>query len=271
MFETLSRSFGLVKKSFEVLLNDKKLLLFPAISSIVLIGVLISFIGPALLADSDIVLYGLFALFYFASYAIIIFFNSSLIYAAGKKMDGKPVTLGESISFSLSRLGSILSWAAIAATVGMILSILRGQAEDGKGIGMVIAKIVISLIGLAWSLATYFVVPVLVFENVGPFEAIKRSVAIIRKTWGESIVGGISMSVVFLLFYLFGGVLAAGLFIFGGLIPALIIALPYFMLVFLAQGAIEGIFVAALYRYATTGQSAIFAKEDLDAAFRKKT
>ena len=161
MFETLSRSFGLVKKSFEVLMEDKKLLLFPAISSIVLIAVLISFIGPALLVDSDIVSYGLFALFYFASYATIIFFNSSLIYAASKKMDGQPVTLGESISFSMSRLVNILSWAAIAATVGMILGILRGQADEGKGIGAVIAKIVIGLIGLAWSLATYFVVPVL--------------------------------------------------------------------------------------------------------------
>ena len=79
------------------------------------------------------------------------------------------------------------------------------------------------------------------------------------------------MSVVFMLFYFLGGALAMGLFILGGLIPALIMAVPYFLVVFLAQGAIEGIFVAALYRYATTGQSAIFAQEDLEAAFRKKS
>jgi len=271
MFETFKRSYGLVKKSFGVLLSDKKLLLFPAISSIVLIGLIISFIVPAIfVAESDILFYGLLALFYLASYFTVIFFNSSLIYAASSKMEGKQVGFGESISFSLSKIGNIFAWAVIAATVGMVLSILKGKAEEGKNVGAVVARFVIGLIGLAWSLATYFVVPVLVFEGVGPIAAIKKSVSLIKKTWGESIVGGIGVSVVFFVFYLLGVALAFGLALIGGLAAVIIIAAPYFLLVFLAQEAIQGIFIAALYRYANTGQSVVFAQEELEAAFRRK-
>ena len=271
MFETLKRSFGLVKKSFGVLLDDKKLLLFPAISSILMIALVISFILPIFVfAESDILFYMLVAIFYLAAYFIIIFFNSALIYAASSKMEGKEVSVGESVSFSMSRVGNIFAWALIAATVGMILSILRDKAESGQGPGMLVARFVIGIVGLVWSLATYFVVPILVFENVGPIDAIKKSVSLIKKTWGESVIGGIGISGVFFLFYLVGFGLAIVLFVLGGILPVLVIALPVLLIIFLAQEAIQGIFVAALYKYATTGQSAIFAQEELEAAFRKK-
>ena len=271
MFETLSRSADIVKKSFQVLLSEKKLLLFPAISGLALIALIISFIFPIIfISESEDLSTALTLLFYFLAYFLIIFFNSALIHAASNKIDGKNVAIGESISFALSKIVNIIIWSAIAATVGVILSILRGNADKQRGVGAIVGAIVISIIGMAWSFATFFVVPVIIFENLSPFAAIKKSIELIKKSWGESIAGGFGISAVFFILYLLGIGLGVLLFLSKagfGLTLGLII--PYFILVFLAQNTLDGIFVAALYKFATTGKTTIFSNEELQGAFKK--
>ena len=122
MFENFTKSFVIVKKSFDVLMSEKKLLFFPLISGIFLIALLLSFIAPIFVFNSDAPLILFSAIFYFLSYFVIIFFNTSLVHAVNNKIEGKPVSLMESISFSFTRILNIIGWAAIAATVGMILS-----------------------------------------------------------------------------------------------------------------------------------------------------
>ena len=269
MFEMLGRSVDIVKRSAQVLWSEKKLLLFPMVSSIFLIGLLVSFLLPAFaLADSDVPLFLLIAMFYFFSYFIIIFFNSALIHAAHAKMEGQVVSLKESLSFAGSKILPITGWVAIAATVGIILSVLRGSARKQRGIGGLAAGLVVGLIGMAWSLATFFVIPVMVFEGHGPISAIKRSVELIKKSWGESVVGGAGISMVFFILYLLGGGLLILSLLAGVLVPALLLLIPYFLVLFLAQGALQGIFVTAVYKYATTGKTTIFDPQQLQEAFR---
>ena len=130
-------------------------------------------------------------LFYLVQYTVIFFANSALVGAAMIRLRGGDPTLAMVSGLRFSRFGAIFGYALIAATVGIIL-----QALSKRG---TLANIVRSLVGMAWNLATYLVVPVLVVENVGPIEAIKRSANLLRRTWGEQVVGGAGMGLVFFL------------------------------------------------------------------------
>jgi hypothetical protein len=159
----------------------------------------------------------------------------------------------------------------IAATVGMIL---RAISERSSTLG----KIVVSLMVLAWNLATYLVVPVLVVENVGPIEAVKRSSGYLKKTWGEQIAGHLGMGAVFGLLG-FGTVLAGAVLIVGAAATesaALIIAVALLVVlalvaIALISSALSGIYAAAVYRYAAEGDTrTFFSPEMVRAAFRRK-
>lgn len=273
MFESITRSLELMKRSFSILMDDKKLLLFPLISTIALILVIISFIVPAIFVQnsSGLLFYMLIFGFYLVSYFVIIFFNSALVYAASQKIDRRDVSFMQALGYCLTKLPGIIVWSGISATVGLVLNMLSRAAGSQRGIGGILSSLVVGLIGAAWSFATYFVVPVLVFEDVSPFSAIGRSVDLLKKTWGEKIVGGLGMGIAFFLLYLIGiGMIVLGFIVPGvGLVLAAIGVL-FMVAVFLVQSTLQGIFTAALYKYATTGQVALFDKDHLDEAFKSK-
>jgi hypothetical protein len=266
MFESISRSIEILKKSFGVLMGEKKLLVFPLISGLALIAIFISFLLPAFAFNNDAILIAALFAFYLAAYFIVIFFNSALVHAVSQKIEGKEVSITGSISFTFSKIFSILGWAIIAATVGLILSMLRSQAQKNGGIGAIVASIAISIVGMAWSLATFFVVPIIVFEGAGPISAIRRSIDLIKKSWGEQMIGSIGIGGFFLILYLIGiGAILLSIFV---LPQIMIVTIPlvvvYFAVLFILQGALEGIFVTELYRYSTTGQAVVF-KDEIEA------
>jgi hypothetical protein len=271
MFETFGRSWEIVKKCFGVLMSDKKLLAFPLISSIALLLVTASFILPFAVFEwfaGPLVYVALFA-FYLASYFVIIFFNSALVHASMNRIDNKPVSLTESLGFASSKLPSIFLWSLVSATVGLILNSIERAANRQGGLGGIALSIVVGIIGFAWSLGTYFVIPIMIFENQGPFSAIKRSIDLLKKTWGEKFIAGAGIGLFFFLLYLLGiGLLLLGIFTPLGLF-AIGPAVVYLVLVFLAQSTLQGIFLAALYKYATSGQAALFEQHELEGAFRK--
>jgi hypothetical protein len=178
MFERLSRSWELVKASASVLRQDKELLLFPLISLGALTVVLAAFALPAIgLGALDrlsqgagdrisAATYVVAFLFYFCQYFVIFFFNAALVGAAMMRMDGDNPTFGDGMRIATSKIGVIAGYAAIAATVGMVLRIIQER------VGF-IGRIIVGLLGVGWSIATYLVVPVLVARDVGPIEAVK--------------------------------------------------------------------------------------------------
>jgi hypothetical protein len=160
------------------------------------------------------------------------------------------MTIGEGISAAIRHLGTILIWAVIAATVGLILKMI----EDRAGF---LGQVAAAIIGGAWSLVTMFVVPVFVFEDKGVFSAVKESWAIIKKTWGESIVGNISIFLVFAAIGLAGFLIVIGA-LFSGIGTLFLGALAFFIILIavlaIVASAMQGIFVVALYTYAKTGE-----------------
>ena len=277
--ERLRRSWQLVKSSWGVLRADKELLLYPVASGITLfiamvpVGLVWMGSGGFDRLDGDGV--GLLDLvflyvFYFVISTVGVFFNSALIAAANIRLDGGDPTLADGFRIAVSHLPAIVGWAAIAATVGLLLQVLR---ERGGAVGAVV-----SLIGnMAWGLVTFLVVPILVVEGVGPVEAIKRSAGLLRKTWGEQIVGNFSIGLVtgllFIAVMLGGGAISFLLLSVSDVVGVLafVVLILVLVIVGLIGSTLSGILNIALYRYASGKDAdAFFPQETLAGAFRQK-
>ncbi len=259
--ERISYTFDMMRSSWEVLKAEKQLVLFPLISGVCCLLVLLSFglplwangfPSPAQLHQRPLLYYGLLFLFYFLNYFIVIFFNSALVACAVLRMRGGKPTLATGINAALARLPQIIGWALVAATVGLILRALENAARKR---GNLIGQIVASVIGMAWSVVTFLVVPILVVEKKGPFAALTESVALLKKTWGEQLVGNFSFGVVFFLLALAGVVpLLLGISIVHSAMAlgVLLIGVGAIYLIGLAvvQSTLQTIFQAAVYLYA---------------------
>jgi len=274
MFERISRSIELVKTSWGILMEDKKLLVFPILSGIVTLIVIATFILPLIfskgalsLATNSVTGIIFLFLFYLVSYFVVIFFNVGLISCVNAKLHGSSMTIGEGLSAAGRHLGSILAWAIIAATVGLILRLI----EDRAGF---LGQIAAGLVGGIWSLVTLFVVPVLVFEEKGVFDAMKGSLGLFKKTWGESVVGSLSIGFVFFAIGIVGFLLVlATMMLHNTLVFFAAVALFIVLVAILAilASAMQGIFVVALYTYAKTGQvPTAFNRELVEGAFTPK-
>ena len=281
MFERFSRSWNLVKASASVLKQDKELLVFPLLSSAALVVVTLAFIVPVIglgtldaiksEAQMEVAGYVIAFFFYFSQYFVIFFFNSALVGAAMIRLEGGDPTVRDGLRIAGSKFGVILAYAAIAATVGMILRIIQER------VGF-IGKIIVALIGVGWNLATYLVVPVLVHEQVGPIQAIKESASLFKKTWGESVIGqaglGLAFSLIFFAVVLVGAGLiglAAMTKSIGLVITMVVVTVLAVAITALVQAALAGIYAAALYRYATTGEGSVgFEAQTMKLAFAPK-
>lgn len=271
----LSNSWALVKASANVLKLDKELMVFPLLSGIAAVLVTASFFLPVfalggfeVLADADgsYLGYAVGFAYYLVLYSVIFFFNSALVGAALIRLDGGDPTVSDGLAIASKRMGAILGYAAIAATVGMLL---RAVSERSGALG----RIAVGLVGMAWSLATYLAVPILVTRDVGPIDAVKESAALFKKTWGEQVAGnfgiGWAMVGMNLSWVLVSVLLVAGAAQIspGAAAIALGIALLGFVFLALLGSALKGVYTAALYRYASTGETGFFHDDMVSRAF----
>ena len=277
MFRRLSNSWELTKASAHVLSQDKELMVFPAVSAVMLILVTAGFLAPmVLLADKGKDVEGPLGLivtfaFYVVSYFVIFFCNSALVGAALIRLRGGDPTVADGFRIAMGKVGVILAYSVVAATVGMVLRAIQQRAG-------ILGRIVSGLFGMAWTLATFLVVPVLVNENIGPIDAVKRSTELLKKTWGEQVVGNFGVSAVISLAVFGLMIIFVPLVVLAASTerPPLIIAtVGGFVVALLALALVgatlSGIYTAALYRYASEGQMGEgFAPEMVKDAFRPK-
>lgn len=279
-----SRSWNITKSTFRIIKNDKKMLLFPLLASICSVAIFLAFVIPFVLADffvegaaNEAIGYTLLFLFYLAIVFIGTFANVGVVYIAAQSFAGKKATFGKAFGFALKRIHQIFMWSIVAAVVGVLLAMLDRVARNQKG-GMGVALLITrSLVGMAWSIATIFVVPVLVYEGTGPFTAIKRSVQTLKKTWGESLVRYIGLGLAQTVFNIIGivvGVLLiiASAFIFLPLAVVMIIVLIcYLIIINYIFSVANAVFNTALYVYAKTGKvPQAYAGQGLETTFRPK-
>lgn len=269
-------------------MQNKHLLIFPLISTIAMIVVTILFFipisatgivgalagentttGNAAYIVSGITLF----LYYIAANFVVIFSNTALVGAALKLVRGEQATVQDGINIAMSRLGTIFVYAVISATVGMLARSIRDSGRRSNNIIVaIIAAILGGLLQGAWNVIVFFAIPVLAHENVGPIEAMKRSFDLFKQTWGEGFVGSTVIGGVSCLIYLavivIGGLLIVGA-ISTGSVALIVIAIALVVLAFvvlgLISGAVNGIFQASLFNYATTGEAGAFIDTQLAA------
>ena len=283
MFERISRSWTLVKASAAVLQQNRKLLLFPLISAVAMFAVLLSFALPVLglmftgngtrtnSETGSTTLYVVAFLFYLSQYFVIFFFNAALVAAAMAQLNGDTPSVRDSLKVAASKWTAILGYAAIAATIGMVLRAIQER------VGF-LGRIVAGLLGAGWTIATYLVVPVLVARDVGPVDAVKESALILKRTWGENLAGQAGIGAVFGVLQFLLIILGAGL-----MFMAIGVSNPFLMVLcavliggaillsLLVHGALSGIYAAALYRYATqNGNTQGFDSDAMRLAFVTK-
>jgi hypothetical protein len=274
MFDRFANSWQLVKYSAAVLKQDRELLVFPLISSIAACLVALSFI-PLFIAtpgseENTTNMVVLFT-FYLTEYFVIFFFNSALVGAAMIRMDGGNPGVMDGLRIAGSKIGTIFGYALISATVGLFLRAI-GQRFGIAG------RLVAGVSGIAWTIASFLAVPILVSRNIGPLDAIRESASLLKRTWGENLIAAASIGLVFKLVYFAVILLMVSLATtaFSAqqtelAIGIAVVGVISMILLGLFQAALQGVFSAALYRYATDGDEGDgLSSEVLNNAFAPK-
>ena len=270
MFETIGHTFELMKMSWRVLMLDRELIFFPIMSVIGLV-VLAAVIFAGGLAGGAFGLaqeggegsagdLALALLLAFGSSFIVIFFNAALVAAALERLRGGDPNVASGLKAASAHIPQILAWALITTVVTLILRALRERA----GIAGMIAS---AIGGIAWSLATFFVIPLLVAEGIGPFEAIRRSSSLLRETWGRQIASTFGFGIVTFVAIIVAAIPALLLALVHPLL-GLAIGIPLVGLAWASVTAMEGIFKAALYDFAIGKDPHGFDRATLQSAYR---
>jgi hypothetical protein len=272
-FDRLSNGWKISMNSFKVLKANRQLIIFPILSGLSLLFIMGSFVVATLAAfDWDVdnigetgtfVNYLILFVYYVVNYFIIVFFNMALIHCTSLYFKGEEVTIKKGINFSISRIGSIFAWAVFAACVGAILRLIQ---ENFGTIG----KIVTGLVGIAWSITTFFVVPVIAYENLGPVGAFKRSAQLMKQKWGEGIGAGFSFGLIQLI-----GVAVAALagYLVGITIhpfAGIAVAVLAILLLSTIVSAAQTIFISSVYHNVTGDPVEHYNQQFIDNLFEFK-
>jgi len=270
-----SRSWQLFKASWRVLRSRKELAVFPLLSGIAVLVVAVIFLTSAVFTidfeaegnGARVGTYILLAVFYIVTAYVTTFFNAALISQAHIALKGGDPSVAGGMRTAGSLAGKLVPWALLSATVSMILRVI----EERLGF---VGRIIAGLIGMAWNLITFLVLPVIVIEGAGTKAALTRSKDMFRNTWGENVLGNAGIGLFG--FLLFLPAIAIGVLggVAGGAVAwvCLGIALVWVLIASVVTSALSGIYQTALYHYAaerTVPQE--FAGVDLGDAFRQKS
>lgn len=273
-FTRLSNGWQLANLSFATINKNRSLLLFPLFSAISLVLVLATFFGGTFFLVGDEITalldneqygnllgYGLIFLYYLINFFVIVFFNAALIHCAIKVLDGEETSVSDGMSFAFSRIEKILAWSLLSATVGTLLQVLQDMGKIGE--------FVAALLGIAWSIMTFFVVPILVYEDKGVLESVRLSGRLMKQKWGESLAANVSfglfhflgIAVAFVLFWLLSSL---------NMIVAIVVGVAVVLFASTVITAARTIFVAAVYNHVSGKPAGDFDGEMLDSVFIKK-
>jgi hypothetical protein len=267
-------SIALAKSSWQVLRDDKHLTVLPLLSLLSTLVLAVAVLLPIGLIARDgsgnynaskplvwvLGFLGAVALTY-----IVVFFNAALVFAANSRFQGEPVSVSDAIHAAGARSHVLLPWAIVSATVSVVL---RAVEQRGGIIGAIVGR----LAGVAWSVVTFLVLPVLVFEGLGPIAAVKRSGELFKHTWGENLMTNAGIGIVGFIGIVVGVIPLVLFLAVGG--PIAVVGIALFVLwcvaVFLVTSTLTGIFQVALYRFATGVPVPGFEPGQLEGSFRTR-
>ena len=266
------RTWGLAKSSMTVIRLDRELLVLPVLNAVaaVVFGLVLWIIASGLGADfsgnSDSDGGGMIALAVLGLLGLNVintFFKGALVSGAHERFTGGDPTIGASLSGAAGRLHRLLPWALMATTVGIIMSIIERQGGQ-------LGRIARGLIDMAWGVITFLIIPVVMFDDLGPIKGLKRSGQLLRTSWGENLTAQVGFGLLTIVMAI-PGIILVVLGGSSGLWPLLIIGVLAVMFAMVVAAALNGIFQTALYLYVTTGSTPTgFGEEQLSSSFNEK-
>jgi hypothetical protein len=274
--QRIRTSWELGKISWSVLKSDRSLAWFPvmsAIAALVIIGVFGGLVAATGIDDTGReeslkgIGYVFIGIAYLALAFVSTYFLACLLHGANERLQGRDATVGGSIAAANAKLHRILPWALVQGTVSIIIAII----EERFGI---VGQIIARLIGAAWAIVTFLTVPIIMLEDLGPIQALKRSGTLLKQTWGENIVAQAGFGLLALVAMLPGLALIGIGVATGSLAVAIalgIVGVVWVAIVSVVISAMTGIYRTALYRYTVDGTApAAFAGADLGNAYAPK-
>lgn len=265
--ERIKNSWELAKVSWSVLRSDKALTIFPFLSA--LAGLLVVGIVAGVIAATGInsgsngslkaIGYVFIVVGYIAMAFVTTYFLAALVHAANEALEGRRADLADCFAAANQRLDRILPWAIVQASVSMVIQALESQRFIGQ--------LVAALIGTAWAVLTFLTVPIIMLEDLGPINALKRSGHLTRGTWGENLSAQFGFGL-FGLVAMLPGILVIAIGASSGstvgIVVAAAIGVAWIVVVSLVVSALTGIYRTALYRFAVDGTAPpAFADADL--------
>jgi hypothetical protein len=272
--QRIKNSWELGKISWSVLKSDRTLAWFPVLSfiaSAIVFGVFAGLIAATSIDDTKDTLEPMGYVLVFAAYIALFFvttyFLGALVHAANQRLNGNDSKFGEAIGAANAKIHRILPWALMSATVSVVLQAI----EERLGwFGVLISR----LLGAAWNVVTFLTVPVIMLEDLGPINALKRSGHLLKQTWGENLSAQAGFSILG-----FFAVLPGALFVYlaastdnlGITIALGAIGVAWLIAVVMVLSAMSGIYRTALYRFAVDGKAPpAFADADLGDSFGER-
>ena len=270
-FGNISNTIHLMKSCVNVLKKDKELVFFPimaAIFVIVLLGIIYS-TGGITFSDNPEEQGSIIplAILIFGANFIIVFFNSALISAALERLRGGDPNISSGLSHAFKHVHHIFLWSIIVTIMALIFAAIRSSGRNRGMMGQIMTELFASFLQAGWAMMTFFVVPIIVSENLGPISAIKRSSGLFKQTWGNQVAANFGFGIFQILALLASGAigwifgLASPTFgmIVGGLCASISVSIIY---------TLEGIYKAALYEFAMGEKPLEFEQQDLRTAYR---
>ena len=278
-FGSISNTIDLMKSCIRVLKKDKELILFPilaAICVILFVWIIFTFVGldmSALTAEDnqseEMPVIPLLILLFGANF-IVVFFNSALVSAALDRLRGGNPNIRSGLSHATKHIHHIFIWSIIVTIMALIFAAIRASARNRGAVGQIMTSIFASLLQAGWAMMTFFVVPIIVSENLSPFAAIKRSSGLFKQTWGNQVTANFGFGIFQILALLasaalgwFFGLMSANL----GMIVGVLCATTSISIIY----TLEGIYKAALYEFAMGEKPLEFEQQDLRTAYRVST
>jgi hypothetical protein len=267
----LARAWDLTSQSFGLLRHNRRLIWLPAISGSIVLALCAAFLGGFWMTGHDPshyedwrVLVADVAL-YVTSYTVTFFFQAALVAGALEAMAGGSPTFGSALRAASRQWRSLLVWGLVAGTVGASLRAIQERSE-------LAGRLVAGAIGIGWSLATYFMVPVLVMESEPIPRSLRRSAELFRKTWGETLAGGARVGMLTFVAIVVIVVVSVGIGLLVHPFAGYAVGLPLLASTLVVSSAVDGIYVGALYRFAALGErTRFFREQDLVRAFAKRS
>ncbi len=245
----------LTRDSLTVLRKHPDLMLFPFISGIatLLFGAVLYltvFVGGIIGGGVEYV--ALFV-FYFVTTFIASFFTAALVSSVDDAFHGRNPTLRGGMAAAWAMKTELAVWSVISAVVGVLLRSL--ERSDSA-----LTRIVAGFFALGWTITTFFIIPVIVFEDVSIKEMFSRSAGTFRDTWGETFSSTLGIGLIQFVLWILGMalVVAVGALLFA-VVPAvgtstvILGAIGITVGVYLVGQTVQGIAKTALYVYAAEG------------------